>query len=106
MTGSNGKSYSYPYFFSNYFLILVPIPLFISEDEVIITSQTPASSASKEFINLGIIPPWIIPSATYFWKPARSIRGITLFSSFSSYSTRSEERRVGKECRSRWSPYH
>ena len=23
-----------------------------------------------------------------------------------SYSTRSEERRVGKECRSRWSPYH
>ena len=23
-----------------------------------------------------------------------------------STSTRSEERRVGKECRSRWSPYH
>ena len=23
-----------------------------------------------------------------------------------SYSARSEERRVGKECRSRWSPYH
>src|SRR2546429_9871898 len=23
-----------------------------------------------------------------------------------TYSTRSEERRVGKECRSRWSPYH
>ena len=23
-----------------------------------------------------------------------------------SYSFRSEERRVGKECRSRWSPYH
>ena len=22
------------------------------------------------------------------------------------YVTRSEERRVGKECRSRWSPYH
>ena len=22
------------------------------------------------------------------------------------YSDRSEERRVGKECRSRWSPYH
>ena len=27
-------------------------------------------------------------------------------SSASSASTRSEERRVGKECRSRWSPYH
>ena len=25
---------------------------------------------------------------------------------FSSVSGRSEERRVGKECRSRWSPYH
>ena len=25
---------------------------------------------------------------------------------FSFYPTRSEERRVGKECRSRWSPYH
>ena len=24
----------------------------------------------------------------------------------STYSSRSEERRVGKECRSRWSPYH
>ena len=24
----------------------------------------------------------------------------------SSMETRSEERRVGKECRSRWSPYH
>ena len=24
----------------------------------------------------------------------------------SDYLTRSEERRVGKECRSRWSPYH
>ena len=23
-----------------------------------------------------------------------------------TYRTRSEERRVGKECRSRWSPYH
>ena len=23
-----------------------------------------------------------------------------------SFHTRSEERRVGKECRSRWSPYH
>ena len=23
-----------------------------------------------------------------------------------TYSERSEERRVGKECRSRWSPYH
>ena len=25
---------------------------------------------------------------------------------FDATTTRSEERRVGKECRSRWSPYH
>ena len=29
-----------------------------------------------------------------------------LFSLYLAYFTRSEERRVGKECRSRWSPYH
>ena len=26
--------------------------------------------------------------------------------SFEAFTERSEERRVGKECRSRWSPYH
>ena len=34
----------------------------------------------------------------------RNITGIKEFSSF--IPNRSEERRVGKECRSRWSPYH
>ena len=29
-----------------------------------------------------------------------------VFSSAFRSTTRSEERRVGKECRSRWSPYH
>ena len=28
------------------------------------------------------------------------------WASFELMSIRSEERRVGKECRSRWSPYH
>ena len=28
------------------------------------------------------------------------------YASFMKRFTRSEERRVGKECRSRWSPYH
>ena len=35
--------------------------------------------------------------------------GIELAHNYSAYTleiTRSEERRVGKECRSRWSPYH
>jgi len=29
-----------------------------------------------------------------------------VFQRFNLFPTRSEERRVGKECRSRWSPYH
>ena len=35
-------------------------------------------------------------------------RGITILAKNCSctYKGRSEERRVGKECRSRWSPYH
>ena len=30
----------------------------------------------------------------------------TFFDKVGKYTNRSEERRVGKECRSRWSPYH
>src|SRR3712207_8144810 len=33
-------------------------------------------------------------------------RGIIVVHDDSRLHTRSEERRVGKECRSRWSPYH
>ena len=29
-----------------------------------------------------------------------------LYEKIDEYMDRSEERRVGKECRSRWSPYH
>ena len=32
--------------------------------------------------------------------------GITTFMTMDYILARSEERRVGKECRSRWSPYH
>ena len=35
---------------------------------------------------------------------AGDINGLSKY--ISSFGYRSEERRVGKECRSRWSPYH
>src|SRR5256885_5025600 len=38
--------------------------------------------------------------------PAREKIVNATLSSTVSWSKRSEERRVGKECRSRWSPYH
>ena len=37
-------------------------------------------------------------------RPYTSPAGTALI--ISVYAIRSEERRVGKECRSRWSPYH
>src|SRR5256884_6780760 len=41
------------------------------------------------------------PNDAAIVKQRKSIRR-----EYISISTRSEERRVGKECRSRWSPYH
>ena len=38
-------------------------------------------------------------------RPASDIYGGTIYVEIES-TPRSEERRVGKECRSRWSPYH
>ena len=43
----------------------------------------------------------IVPEEDRFVIRLRSIMGMDI-----PETTRSEERRVGKECRSRWSPYH
>ena len=43
------------------------------------------------------------------WLYKRGLKGLEeeVYQVFSSFlAQRSEERRVGKECRSRWSPYH
>ena len=37
----------------------------------------------------------------------KSVSGeVVFYTAMTGYPERSEERRVGKECRSRWSPYH
>ena len=48
----------------------------------------------------------VVPATRLYDKPAikRAIRAIE--ANGSTALVRSEERRVGKECRSRWSPYH
>src|SRR5258708_16604264 len=43
---------------------------------------------------------------TFFQSSTDSRSGPLGFNPASVASVRSEERRVGKECRSRWSPYH
>ena len=41
------------------------------------------------------------------WKMNKTLQeGIALAKELNEALARSEERRVGKECRSRWSPYH
>ena len=42
----------------------------------------------------------------YIWLEAGNNLGVTNDANPSANHQRSEERRVGKECRSRWSPYH
>ena len=41
-----------------------------------------------------------------YWIPLSTVQVATQPSNASEIFVRSEERRVGKECRSRWSPYH
>ena len=51
-------------------------------------------------VGVNVMLAW--PLASFFADPAKE----GAFISAVVCSLRSEERRVGKECRSRWSPYH
>ena len=50
----------------------------IAEAKVITTWETPASTAEKEVSSLGIIPPCITPSSTYFLNKSGVMTGISL----------------------------
>ena len=52
--------------------------------------------AKKNSINFGVLT-FSPPPVMFFNKSVKNYKLV---------SDRSEERRVGKECRSRWSPYH
>src|SRR5256885_4790788 len=49
-----------------------------------------------------------VQSRLRIWDYVRMLkaRGMTIVMTTNYLDERSEERRVGKECRSRWSPYH
>ena len=48
----------------------------------------------------------LLRQARPYWLHLAVLFGIGLLASPIALLNRSEERRVGKECRSRWSPYH
>ena len=53
--------------------------------------------------------PWriaLIVTPMFFVAGFLAVLGMKLANQLVAGLTRSEERRVGKECRSRWSPYH
>src|SRR5256885_685191 len=76
----------------------------------------PGGTFKKTFAASGSFSPAVIRALREIFSVPRfeeiltDIFGVTLTGSPSKSgqtgSTRSEERRVGKECRSRWSPYH
>ena len=48
----------------------------------------------------------VLPRVTATGSTIRNTTEVSFGSGADARVTRSEERRVGKECRSRWSPYH
>src|ERR1041384_7022563 len=98
----------------------LPIP---STETAVPMSMTPTAGAGITPVQLqvgyGVRGPWF---ELYFTDPANplsfqgsggvdgplvaAIDAAHLSIDVAAYSLRSEERRVGKECRSRWSPYH
>ena len=69
------------------------------------------SSSHGQLVTGGAVRQWLARSGVKTVGAAarevdlRSIEGLILRNGFVA-DARSEERRVGKECRSRWSPYH
>src|SRR5256885_16305991 len=52
------------------------------------------------------LPMWPQPGSAYGPDVGRASVQVSVVAVTPVYASRSEERRVGKECRSRWSPYH
>src|SRR3712207_9069736 len=66
-----------------------------------------APCAVRDPADGGLVPPRQLPGcAAAVGRAAGDRRGLLLRGRPARDHHRSEERRVGKECRSRWSPYH
>ena len=74
--------------------------------------ERPAAKGSLSWIDADTVfvatdfGPESVSSSGYPLQVRRWRRGTPMPEADLVYRSRSEERRVGKECRSRWSPYH
>ena len=81
----------------------LPAPGFSNHDLLLLSYKlrspkaSPKTILSRNFIHI---------DAKSLLEDANSLDWLAIFNLHSVNEKRSEERRVGKECRSRWSPYH
>jgi len=78
---------------------------------VVKTSLAPGSRVVTEYLERAKLLPYLSEQHHGVQLPAEDLHRVALWLDcncefYGSYEDRSEERRVGKECRSRWSPYH
>src|SRR5689334_23800822 len=72
----------------------------VCSSDLIIHPDAKQPVVLKEFDNTSLVP-----SVIHFPKTGEPVIGDAA-KQYLETDPRSEERRVGKECRSRWSPYH
>src|SRR2546422_10970864 len=82
------------------FTVTAELPLFPSLVAVMVAGPPAALPVTRPFASTVARVASLVPHVT-----VRPVSGVPA-GSFGVAVSRSEERRVGKECRSRWSPYH
>src|SRR2546430_13539003 len=71
------------------------------------TCALPISSIVHSLVTIAIIPHTYRATNLHALKPGDPVNiEVDVLARYAEKQRRSEERRVGKECRSRWSPYH
>src|ERR1051325_5248065 len=90
-----------------FFLVFLPFLAFAQQSQPVSSAQpastpAPAQSKQQETPTVRVRSDEVNVVFTVVDKDGRFVRDLKQ----EQFRIRSEERRVGKECRSRWSPYH
>ena len=75
-------------------------------NDLVKLSQTPKSTVLY-YVKEGLLPEPVKDKPNFHLYDEHCVKLLSFIKYLqSNFNARSEERRVGKECRSRWSPYH